>query len=135
MVRALLLAACLLAAAAGEPVQDGTGSIVFELMGENPVVLVGFEKHFTDYGALCLDEKGNNISEEVVYGGHVVDTSRPSVNTITYTCRGNVLTRKVVVKEGSLLSKMPMGWAWALLLFLGFGYMLGSQVSEGTKRN
>ena len=134
MVRALLLTACLLSAVA-DGVRDGTGSIVFKLMGENPVVLVGFETHFTDYGALCLDEKGNNISEEVVYGGHVVDTSRPSVNTITYTCRGNVLTRKVVVKAGSLLAKMPMGWAWALMLFLGFGYVLGSQVNEGTKRN
>ena len=36
-------------------------------------------------------QEGNNISQEVVYGGHVVDTSRPSIATITYPKKKSVL--------------------------------------------
>ena len=69
-----------------------------------------------------------------MYGGHVVDTSRPSVSTITYTCRGKTLARKVVVKEGSLIGRLPYGWVWGVMVFLGLAYVVGSQVNQETKK-
>ena len=49
----LLLLLATLAPAADAQTNKG---ITFELMGENPTVLIGQDDHFTDYGAVCLDE-------------------------------------------------------------------------------
>ena len=51
-------------------------------------------------GAICKDEEGNNISHEVIFGGHIVDVHMPGVYTVTYECRGVTADRTIIVKEG-----------------------------------
>ena len=56
MTRAFALLLLLATLAPTADAQSKKGGITFELMGENPTVLIGQEDHFTDYGAVCLDE-------------------------------------------------------------------------------
>ena len=54
---------------------------------------------------MCIDANGENIANEIEYGGHVINTARPGIYKVHYTCRGVKETRTVVVKEGAPLRR------------------------------
>ena len=106
------------------------GDVHLQLIGENPLVLVGADTHYTDYGSVCILNGKTDISHEVHYDAPNIDTSKPGVHEVKYHCRDAKAIRMVVVKSGSLVSRLPGGWLWVIVGMGAVVYLINPKSFE-----
>ena len=106
------------------------GDVHLQILGENPLVLVGSDAHYTDYGAVCILNSKEDLSSEVHYESPNIDTSKPGVHEVKYHCRDATAIRMVVVKSGSLISRLPGGWLWVIFGIGAVVYLINPQSFE-----